>query len=362
MGTITERKSKNGKKSYTAQIRLKRDKVVIHSEAQTFERKAAATAWIKKRETELREPGALERLKEPQSTLADAIDRYIKDSKKTIGRTKSQVLEKVKEEFEIAKMDCKDIGSAEIVEFAKELSQGRQPQTVGNYISHLSSIFAIARPAWKIDLDYSAMEDAQVVLKRLGLIAKSTQRDRRPTLEELDRLMEHYSDRETRYAAHIPMRRLIAFAIFSTRRQEEISRITWSDYEEENKRVLVRDMKNPGEKIGNDVWCDLPPEAIRIIRAMRRTKAKEIFPHEARSISASFTRACSLLGIEDLHFHDLRHEGVSRLFELGWNIPHVATVSGHRSWNSLKRYSHIKHRGDKYESWKWLDVVAPAKQ
>lgn len=221
MGTITERKSKNGKKSYTAQIRLKRDKVVVHSESQTFERKAVATAWIKKRETELREPGAIDRLKE-NSTLAHAIDRYIKESKKKIGRTKAQVLAKIKDEFEIANMACKEIESADIVKFATELSHGRQPQTVGNYISHLSSIFAIARPAWKIDLDYSAMEDAQVVLKRLGLIAKSTQRDRRPTLEELGKLMEHYSDRESRYAAHIPMRRLIAFAIFSTRDRKSV--------------------------------------------------------------------------------------------------------------------------------------------
>ncbi|AFL52715.1 integrase [Sinorhizobium fredii] len=360
MGSIVERKRRNGQKSYTAQIRIMREGVTVHSEAQTFERRPAAAAWLKKRETQLAEPGALDKLKEPQSTLADAIDRYVKESKKEIGRTKAQVLEKVKEEFNIAKMSCNDIGSAEIVEFATELSKGRKPQTVGNYISHLASIFAIARPAWKIDLDYSAMEDAQVVLKRLGLVAKSAQRDRRPTLEELDRLMEHYSDRETRYPSLIPMRRLIAFAIFSTRRQEEISRIAWSDYEEDNKRVLVRDMKNPGEKIGNDVWCDLPPEAMRIIGAMPRG-APEIFPHDGRSVSASFTRACNLLEIEDLHFHDLRHEGVSRLFELGWNIPHVATVSGHRSWNSLKRYSHIKQRGDKYEGWKWLDIIAPTR-
>ena len=55
------------------------------------------------------------------------------------------------------------------------------------------------------------------------------------------------------------------------------------------------------------------------------------------AIGAAFTRAVALLGIEDLHFHDLRHEGASRLFELGMNVPHVAAVSGHRSWNSLRR-------------------------
>ena len=99
-------------------------------------------------------------------------------------------------------------------------------------------------------------------------------------------------------------------------------------------------------------------ELARIIDAMPG-KADEIFPYDASSISASFTRACQLLEIDDLHFHDLRHEGISRLFEMGWNIPHVATVSGHRSWASLKRYSHIKQRGDKYKDWKWLDIIAP---
>jgi len=65
--------------------------------------------------------------------------------------------------------------------------------------------------------------------------------------------------------------------------------------------------------------------------------------------SSSHARACKTLGIEDLHFHDMRHEGISRRFEMGWNIPNVATVSGHRRWNTLKRYAHIRQTADKYE-------------
>jgi integrase len=42
-----------------------------------------------------------------------------------------------------------------------------------------------------------------------------------------------------------------------------------------------------------------------------------VFPYTTDAICAAFTRACRVLGIEDLHFHDLRHEGVSRLFEIG---------------------------------------------
>ena len=49
------------------------------------------------------------------------------------------------------------------------------------------------------------------------------------------------------------------------------------------------------------------------------------------------------LGIEDLHFHDMRHEAVSRLFELGTlDMMEIAAISGHKSLSMLKRYTHLK--------------------
>src|SRR5262249_19196181 len=104
--------------------------------------------------------------------------------------------------------------------------------------------------------------------------------------------------------------------------------------------------------IGNNVYCELPPEALNIVMSMPRSEAR-IFPYSTDAISTAFTRACKFLGIQDLRFHDLRHEGISRLFEIGKNIPQVAAVSGHRSWSSLKRYTHIRQSGDKYSAWKW---------
>ncbi|SFU21616.1 tyrosine-type recombinase/integrase [Sedimentitalea nanhaiensis] len=146
------------------------------------------------------------------------------------------------------------------------------------------------------------------------------------------------------------------FALFSTRRQAEITRLTWGGFQKDYNRVLVRDMKHPGEKHGNDKWVDLPMEAIRIVDSMPRRRS-EIFPYSPDVITANFTRACRLLGIEDLHFHDLRHEGILRLFEMGGNIPHVAAVSGYSSWVSLKRYTHIRETGDKYADWPGLQIA-----
>ena len=43
---------------------------------------------------------------------------------------------------------------------------------------------------------------------------------------------------------------------------------------------------------------------------------------------------------------------------MGWNIPHVEAVSGHRSWVSLKRYTHIRETGDKYTTWAGLQLAS----
>lgn len=354
VGTILERKRKDGSTGYHAQIVVKRDGK-IHRETKTFDRRPAATAWLRKREKELQQPGALEASKLSDPPLAEVIDRYVRETRRTYGRTKEQVLRSIKT-YDLASKPCSEVTSAEIVAFARDLSIGRQPQTVGNYLAHLSSIFAIARPAWGYPLDAAEMAAAQVVLKRLGLTSKSRSRDRRPTLAELDKLMEHFGEVRRRRPSSLPMQGIIAFAIFSTRRQEEIIRITWADLDEDGSRVLVRDMKNPGEKIGNDVWCELVPEALAIIRALPRSDVR-IWPYTTDAVSAAFTRSCAFLGIEDLHFHDLRREGVSRLFEMGRSIPQVASVSGHRSWSSLQIYTNLKQTGDRYKDWPWLATL-----
>lgn len=81
-------------------------------------------------------------------------------------------------------------------------------------------------------------------------------------------------------------------------------------------------------------------EAFEIVNAQPRI-APFVFPYNHESVSAAFERACDALDIEDLRFHDLRHEGVSRLFELGYSAMEVMLVSGHRDVNSLRRYLQI---------------------
>ena len=143
------------------------------------------------------------------------------------------------------------------------------------------------------------------------------------------------------------MARIVKFAIATAMRQSEICSIEWSDIDERKRTVLVRDRKDPRNKDGNDqrvplvdlagydAWALLAEQ-----RAFRPTKGR-VFPYNPRSIGTAFRRACQELEIEDLHFHDLRHEGTSRLFEAGLQIEQVALVTGHKDWKMLKRYTHL---------------------
>jgi integrase len=147
------------------------------------------------------------------------------------------------------------------------------------------------------------------------------------------------------------MHDIVAFAAVTAMRLGEITRIRWSDLNRQDKTVIIRDRKHPREKIGNDVTIPLLGESYDI--ASRQPQSDDddrIFPFNGESVSTAFTRACKKLAILDLTFHDLRHEGVSRLFEQGYGIEQVALVSGHRDWKMLARYTQIKakdlHKAD----------------
>ena len=69
-----------------------------------------------------------------------------------------------------------------------------------------------------------------------------------------------------------------------------------------------------------------------------------MFPYNSRSLGAAFRRSVFEFGILDLHFHDLRHETTSRLFEAGFDIPEVSLVTGHKDWKMLRRYLNLQPR------------------
>jgi integrase len=88
---------------------------------------------------------------------------------------------------------------------------------------------------------------ARIALARLGLIGKGDERNRRPTQDELDRLIAAF---EANLRQQIPLGRIVRFAVATAMRQEEICRIEWADFDRENKMLLIRDRKDPRRKNG----------------------------------------------------------------------------------------------------------------
>lgn len=362
MGTIVPRTKTDGSMSYSAQILRKKDGKILHREAKTFDREKDAIVWMRRRESELDSPEGLERAQAPDPKFKLVIDTFLGDTKRIYGKTQQHLYAAIRDESDIADMDCSEIRAQHIVAYGKKLFEGgRSKSTVAGYISALGSILTIAKPAWGFRVDASQYEEAVLVLRKLEMIGASLQRDRRPSLAELDKLMTYFVDRSIKKHNHgvAPMHRVVAFAMFSTRRLDEIIRQKRSDLNFENKEMMVREMKDPRNKRTNDVRCEMPPEAVEIAKAIRidQNEPDRLFPYNYGQVQQAFSKAVEDLDIIDLTFHDLRHEGISRLFEMGRTIPQAASVSGHRNWKSLQRYTHLRQTGDKFENWKWMPTV-----
>ncbi len=137
------------------------------------------------------------------------------------------------------------------------------------------------------------------------------------------------------------------FAIATAMRQEEICSIAWKDVDVRKRIVIARDRKDPRQKAGNDQKVPLIGatgfDAWQLLQQQKfvAPHSERVFPYNGRSVGTAFRRACRDLKIEDLHFHDLRHETTSRLFELGFVIHEVAFVTGHKDWKMLRRYANL---------------------
>ena len=104
-------------------------------------------------------------------------------------------------------------------------------------------------------------EDARLILRREGLVAKSQERDRRPTEDELEALEAYWRHPRLRAMA-TPMVDIMRFAIASAMRLSEIVAIRWEDINEADRTVLIRNRKHPSKKVGNDQEVPLFPSRL----------------------------------------------------------------------------------------------------
>ena len=317
--------------------------------SETFRRKDDARAWALEAERQIdRGEAPMASRTARLRTFNDLIDLHLEDMKevgKAPGRSKDATLAMLKRELGSTNMAGLD--RDRIIRFGrKRAEQGAGPVTVGIDIGIIKLVLTHAAAVHGVAVPVEPVELARVALKRLGLVGKGNERDRRPTDEELEKLITHFDGNPRQI---IPMGRIIKFAVATAMRQEEIFRVTWSDLNVRTKMLTIRDRKDPREKKGNDQRIPLlavsgydPLGLIEEQRARRSNEDERIFSYHHKSAGTAFTRACQDLKIKDLHFHDLRHEATSRLFEAGFAIEQVALVTGHKDWKMLRRYTHLK--------------------
>jgi integrase len=320
-----------------------------HSLSRTFRLKADADAWVREQE------GRIDKGETPmgglpmrRETFADLIELHFADMSevgRVFGRSKESALLRLKDSMGTTRVG--QISRDGLVQFAKRRAKdGAGPVTIGIDISFIGTVLEHAAAVHGIPVPTEQVRLARVALNRLGLISKSAERDRRPTEDELANIIAT-ADANLRQIT--PLGRIVKFAVATAMRQDEICRVSFEDFNAKQSTLMIRKRKHPRQKYLNDQVIPLTTDTGYDAGALIQEQADRygrttgfIFPYDARSVGAAFRRVCRDLAIHDLHFHDLRHEGISRLFEADWDIPQVAAVSGHKDWKMLQRYTHLR--------------------
>lgn len=136
------------------------------------------------------------------------------------------------------------------------------------------------------------------------------------------------------------LRPLILFAMETGMRRSELLRLRW-DHIAWDRRVL----RIPVTKNGVPRTIPISTKALSLLQELHstratRTDAVRVFPTTAEAVKLAWQRLTVRANVDDLLFHDLRREAVSRLFEHGLTVPEVALISGHKDARMLFRCTH----------------------
>jgi integrase len=206
------------------------------------------------------------------------------------------------------------------------------PPSIKRELNILSRVLTIASKDWGIALP-------QNPVKMISLPKADKVRTRRLEVGEEQKLLETNNQK---------LRRIIVLALETAMRRGEILNIKKSHIDFHKSVLLI-----PSTKTDTPRTIPLSTDAVTVLRAQLRTSHSgyegviplhelTVFDYKPRGLSGEFLKLCRRKGIQDLHFHDLRHEATSRLFEKGLNPVEVATITGHKDTRMLMRYTHLR--------------------
>lgn len=324
MGSIISRDGR-----WRAQVRRRG----YRPQCKTFATKQAAERWVREVETGI-DAGTADTLGE--LTIGQVLDAYRKM------RDKARPVADTTNEHYMLKGLNRGLGSLvlsrvtpdDIVGYAtRRRDDGAGPYTINMDISKLGTALRYGCAALRVSPP-DIVGAARPLLSHLRLIGGGGKRERRPTEDELTRVVAFMREKHGDVYAEA-----VLFAAASAMRRGEVVGLRWDDIDPVTHCATVM-RKHP--RLGKSKeTVPLLPKTWAVLQRQPRTDDR-VFPVHESTVSKYFTWACRDLSIPDLHFHDLRHHGTSAMFEDGMPIEQVALVTGHRSWAMLKRYTNLK--------------------
>lgn len=286
----------------------------------TFDSHADALAWSRRIESETDSGTFVDRQEANAVTFADILRRYRKEitPKK---RGAAQELSKIDQYLThpIINRPLSMIGPRDMVELRDWRLESVSPGTVLREFCVLRNAFEVASREWFLPVDNP--------VRKIRLPSANRARERRLRPGEFDQLIRACRA----YGGLLPS--AVEWLIETGMRREEACKLLRSDIDLDAGIAKISRSKN-----GTSRSVPLTTRAAEIISALRRDPSHLVFGIRPDSVTQAFGRACERAGIRDLTLHDLRHEATSRFVELGFSMPEVMAITGHRDPRMMLRY------------------------
>lgn len=291
----------------------------------TFDTKADAQRWAAGIEGDMSRDRFVDTREAQQTTLQEALKRYrreVSDLKK--GARQESVRIDRWLEHPLAIKSLAAITSSDLAEYRDaRISSGASPATARLDLAIISHLFTVASKEWR-------MEGLNNPCKNLRIPKGSNSRERRPTSVELAKL----------YAAaasiHAELPVIIELAADTAMRRSELVLLRREQIR--GKVAYLEDTKN-GERRSVPL-SNRARELLASLPLPLRMDGR-YFSLSPQTVSNYFPLACQACSIAGLTYHDLRHEATSCLFERGFSMMEVASITGHKTLSMLKRYTHL---------------------
>ena len=297
----------------------------IGTRARSFHTKQAAIKWAVGEERKLTE-GVMGVLKPSDATLGQLLQRYVAEvlPAKRGAATEGQRLQRLIRD-PVSSLKVSQLTSQAVATFRdRRLLDGRR--TCQYDLILIRHCLKIAMNEWGLMLSANPVD-------RVKMPPSSPARNRRLEDGEFERLEE--AARQTKNPHIWP---IIVFAIETGMRRGEILGLRWEHVDLDRRIAFLLLTKN-----GSLREVPLSTKAAQVLATQRqRNDTPSPFPVTPNGFRLAWDRLRSRACLSELRFHDLRHEAISRFFELGLNIPEVAVISGHKDPRMLFRYTHLR--------------------